>query len=343
MYTIIGGGNRVNYGCIDEPVDFDYRDFALKDFFGREVKGLRKRLSFHAFNYLGIIADDFLIGIAAVNLGYAQNVFAYLYHYRKGKIFDYSTIEPGWGPLRFPVNPDEYTIRLEKHGCSLFIAKSHREGALSIDAAFGGRLAVRGNFPYSLKSHKPLRVLNPAGPAHWVFTEKCSPIVPSHLTVELDGSPLPLDPKRTALLYDWSGGYMKRGSSWYWAAFAGLAGEKGKKQHRVGLNLAALVNESFYPENAFWIDGVRTRVSRAIFDFDAADPMKPWRVFDEDGHIDITFTPMDERAEKINAVFVKSNFHQLMGTFKGTLRPAKGKALRFEGIRGFTELHRSKW
>lgn len=70
---------------------------------------------------------------------------------------------------------------------------------------------------------------------------------------------------------------MRRDSNWYWAAFAGVTGAKGRKPVKLGLNLAALVNESCYAENAFWIDGTRTRVSRAIYDFNPSDPYEPWR------------------------------------------------------------------
>lgn len=71
--------------------------------------------------------------------------------------------------------------------------------------------------------------------------------------------------------------------------------------------------------------------------------MSRGEIFDEEGRIDITFTPMGERSEKVNALLVKSSFRQFVGTFKGTLCPDKGKKAFFDGIRGFTELHRAKW
>jgi hypothetical protein len=341
MQKIIGKDNRVNYGCFDEPLDFNYGDFKLYSFFNKEITGLKKKFSLHTFNYLGIIADDFLVGIAAVNLGYIQNVFAYIYHYRNGKIFEYDTKSLGSGPLKFPVNPDEHVIRFEKRGASLFIAKSHDEKILSVDAGFGGRLSVRGTFPYSFKNNQPLRVLNPSDPTHWTFTEKCAPIMPKSLIIELDNAPLPFDLSRTTLLYDWSGGYMRRETNWYWAAFAGIT--KGKKKMKIGLNLAALVNESFYSENAFWVDGKRTRIPRCIYDFNPADPYEPWHIFDEEGKVDITFRPMGERKERINAMIIKTTFRQFIGTFEGTIRPDKGSAVTFDSIHGFTELHKALW
>jgi hypothetical protein len=341
MYRLIGEKNRVNYGCIDEPIDFNYRDFRLNGFFDKEIRGLRKRFALHAFNYLGIITDDFLVGMAAVNLGYMQIVFAYLYHYKNGKLFEFNRMFPGNRSVDFPVNPDEYIINFSKRGSKLRITKSHAHKLLSIDADLGRRFSVTGTFPYGIASHTPLRVLNPTDPTRWTFTEKCAPIQPTTLSIRLDGAPLSLDLSRAALIYDWSGGYMRRDSNWYWAACAGVT--KGRKPRRIGINLAALTNESYHSENAFWTDGKRTRISRSIFDFDPTDPLQPWYIHDDEGKADLVFSPLGVHTERINAFFVKSNFRQFIGTFSGTLRPSKGKAVTFDRIYGFTELHRSRW
>lgn len=341
MYTIIGEQNKVRYGCIDESVNFNYQDYTLTDFFGKEIRGLRKRFAVHTFNYLGIITDEYLVGIAAVNLGYMQNVFAYVYDYTKGKVFETNIMAPPWGPLSFPVNPDEYEIHYEKGSSLLSIKKSHTQKTLVLDAHFSGRLSISGIFSYSLETHAPLRVLNPSEPSRWTFTEKCAPLIPSTLNITLDGVALPVNLERSTMLYDWSGGYLRRETNWYWAAFSGVSKDGSKT--RLGLNLAALVNESFYSENAFWINNKRTRVSRAIYDFNPSDPYVPWHIFDEEGKIDIHFTPIGERAEKINACIIKTWFRQFVGEFAGTLKPDTGASVSFEGIHGFTELHRALW
>ncbi|EMI69489.1 DUF2804 domain-containing protein [Leptospira noguchii] len=70
---IIGTENKVNYGVFDGPVEFNHKEFQLLDFFGKEISGFRKRFAFKKFNYIGIITDEFLIGFAAVSLGYVYN------------------------------------------------------------------------------------------------------------------------------------------------------------------------------------------------------------------------------------------------------------------------------
>ncbi len=110
MKSIIGPDNRVAYGVYDEPVDFNVQDFALWNFFGKEIKGLKKRFAFHSFNYLGISSGDYFVGLAAVRLGYLNTVFAYVYKFGEGRIFNYDAKNPGDAGLSFPADPDEYRV-----------------------------------------------------------------------------------------------------------------------------------------------------------------------------------------------------------------------------------------
>jgi len=338
MYKLIGENNKVNYGSIDEPIDFNYKDFKLLNFFGKEIKGIKKKFAFHKFNYIGIIADEYLVGFAAVSLGYMHNVFAYLFDYKKGVIYEYNAIGLGdEKKLLFGVNPDEYEISFRKGRTKLHITKSHTQGKLIVDADFEGRLKVNAIIPYNLENSKPLRVLNPSEPSRWTFTEKCSPLVPESIGVSFEG--LELEYTNVSVLYDWSGGYLRRHTNWYWAAFSGILPDT----MQIGANIAALVNESYFNENAFWINGNRTRSHQCIFDFDVSDPYKPWRIWNEAGTIDIKFNPEGERSENINAVLIKTAFRQFVGKFSGILKPENGNSVEFSDVYGFTEYHRAKW
>lgn len=180
----------------------NYADFRLYDFFDKEVKGLKKKFALHAFNYLGIVADDFLIGIAAVDLGYMQNVFAYLYHYRNGKIFEYSSMSPGWGPLKFPVNPDEYVIRFKKKGASLFVAKSHEGKELSHRRGLRRKANRTGDLSVFDKREQAPACAQPVHPhALDVYRKMLSDHAekPHHRTRRIAAA---VRHKRTPLLYD---------------------------------------------------------------------------------------------------------------------------------------------
>jgi len=343
MYQIIGENNRVNYGVIDEPVDFNYKDYRLKDFFGKEIKNrIRKKFSLHMFNFIGITSDNFMLGLACVDLGYAFNIFGYLYEFDKGMVFEFDSKGINIsGNFSFPPNPDEYEIYARKGKTFVEIKKSHKMGSLEISADIKSRLKINGNFSYALKTHSPLRVLNPSDPYRWTFTEKCAPLIPDKLDIEFDGKMIELDLNRVSLLYDWSGGYLRRETNWYWLAFSSVLDNRDST--RVGGNFAALVNESFYSENAFWVDHRRTRVSRCIFDFNPSDLSKKWYMKDELGTFEIEFTPCGERSDRFNGILVKTDFRQFIGKINGWLKEDGKHPVQLNGINGLTEFHRVVW
>lgn len=331
---------RVSFGCFDGPVQLDAPAFRLRNFFGREVRGLRKRLGLGAFTFVGLATDEVIVGLAAVRLGYATQVFGYLYDFKADRLFEHS-VRALPSSLAFPLEPDAHTIRFAKPGCHLRIDKSHSEGRLDLEAEFGGRLSIQARIPYGF-DHRPLRVVNPScgDPFRFTFTEKCAPLQPETLSVRFDNVERMPDPARAMALYDWSAGYFNRHTNWLWSACAGRLAD-GRS---LGLNFAALANESFYPENAFWIDGERTRVPRIIFDYDPDEPYaRPWRIFSEDGQVELRFLPVAERAERSHLPFVKVNFRQFMGTYSGTLRDAQGNRVVLEALPGLAELHLSVW
>ena len=340
MHRLIGDRGKVGYGCIDEPILFNHQDVPLLDFFGKVSGPLRRRMALGAFSYLGILGEDFLVGLAAVRLGYLANVFGFFYDFRTGELWEHAAKDLP-SRLAFPMDPDECAIHYRNRSTRLDLVKSHAAGSLDLEARFGARLQLGGHFPYGL-GNQPLRVGNPScgDPNRFTFTEKCSPLSPSQLSVRFDGAERVADPAKVVAMYDWSGGFFNRHSNWLWSALAGILPDGT----RVGANFAALVNESFYPENAFWVDGKRIRLSRVLFDYDPGDPRaEDWRIHTEDGEVELRFRPLGERGERTRVPFLKVNFRQFVGEYTGWLRDPGGRSVRLERVRGVAEIHLSVW
>jgi len=341
MYKLIGSNNKVNYGCIDEPIEWNFEEFKLLDFFNKEVKGLKKKFAYHQFNYVGITAGEYIVGFATVDLGYLKNVFAFLYSQDQGIILETDDKCLGFSKkMDFPRNPDNYITTFKAGKTSVRVEKSHAAGVLKIDCSFKDRLKVKGTFEFSIATHQPLRVLNPSVPTRFTFTEKCAPLTPTAFDLSLDGKPLEYALDEVVAIYDWSGGYLRRETNWYWTAFGAILPDKTS----IGANFAAFTNETYYSENAFWIDHQRTRVPRIRYDFNEQDPYEEWHVYDETGAVDLIFKPEGERSDKINVgPLVKTVFRQFVGTFDGFFKQPDGKKIAFEAVKGFCEVHKAIW
>jgi hypothetical protein len=339
MYKLIRNDGRVNYGCIDELIDFNHQNFSLKNIMGGKRAFIGRKLSSSVFNFIGVSAPGAFAGIGIVHLGYLANIFAFYYEKDKGVIFNFSRIVfPS--SLEFPLNPDSYDVTYNKRGLNLSISKSHKKGFVSIDCDIKDVFSLHVHAPYGFNK-KPLRVLNPScgDPTRFTFTEKCPLIKPDSLFLKVFGEKKHIPVKQADIVYDWSGGYLNRFTHWFWSAFSGESG--GVK---VGANFAAMVNETFYPENAYWINGKRIRTSQVIFDFDMYNPgTGDWKIFTEDGRVNLTFRPMGERKNKVDLLFIQLLFRQFAGEYSGTLTDALGKKIKIKNITGIAEVHLSKW
>ena len=185
---------------------------------------------------------------------------------------------------------------------------------------------------FSIESHQPLRVLNPSVPTRFTYTEKCSPLTTTDFELSLDGKLLEYETDKVVAIYDWSGGYLRRETNWYWTTFGAVLSDNTS----IGANFAAFTNETYFSENAFWIDHKRTRVNRVLYDFNEQAPYEPWHIYDEARTMDLIFTPQGERNDKMNGgPLVKMIFRQFVGTFDGFFKPENTGKIAFKGIKGF--------
>ncbi|MDF4305961.1 DUF2804 domain-containing protein, partial [Vibrio parahaemolyticus] len=146
------------------------------------------------------------------------------------------------------------------------------------------------------------------------------------------------DLSQVAAGYDFSAGYMRRETSWRWASVNHKDGDKS-----LGLNLAAGVNETGFCENVLWVDGERHLLNPVQFQFSRQNPRTDWRITSQDGCVDLVFEPINQRSEKKNFWFLKSNFRQYIGHFSGFVVDGNGSKHELDGVVGLTEDHYAKW
>lgn len=330
---LVDDRGRACFGSYDDPLDFNLSAFRLRGFFGRPAGPLRRRLALGGFSFLGVTCGPVQAGVAAVRLGYASQVFAYVFDAASGRWAERAVKAPP-GAMAFPLDSEASDIRFQWGRHRLHLDKDHARGTLRLEAELGG-LSLEGTFRCGY-GFSPLRVVNPScgDPLRVTFTEKCAPLPAEAFSVAIAGDPWAVDGEAWAI-HDWSAGYFARHTNWLWAAFGGRLADGTP----VGANFAALVNESFYPENAYWIGGQRTRVPRVIFDWDPEHLVDaPWRIHTEDGDLDLRFTPDAHRGERTWLPGLRVNFRQCLGTYAGRM----GGVL-VTGLRGFAEHHLSVW
>jgi hypothetical protein len=129
---------------------------------------------------------------------------------------------------------------------------------------------------------------------------------------------------------------------WNWGSASGLQGG-----HTVGLNLGGRWTDGTgMTENGVCVDGRLTKISEdLIFDYDAHDVMKPWRVRTGlTGRIDLSFQPEFVRvSETGRRESYFTNARQVFGCYGGTITTEQGEEIDVRDMFGWIEDHEARW
>lgn len=153
-----------------------------------------------------------------------------------------------------------------------------------------------------------------------------------------------LDPKNTFGLLDWGRGVWTYKNTWYWSA------AQGEIDGRViGFNLGyGFGDTSAASENMLFVDGTAHKLGRVDFGIpkkqDGTDDlMRPWHFTDDEGRVDLIFSPILDRASKTDVKIICSDQHQVFGRFSGVLKTDGGEEIRLKDFLGFAEKVFNKW
>lgn len=289
---------------------------------------LWRRLHHKRWQYIGIGSDDVFVGVAIVNVGWCQTAFAYVFDRRRRRLLaDWSA--DGLPGLNGGVSDEPVvgaTSWFKSFGSSLSI--HHEADALHVRVDAGG---IQLQAALSLKDAPDfLLAVGPIEQGVSHATQKSPGLMVSGQLV-VAGQKHTLDGAIGCL--DSSNGLLARDTAWRWACAHGPG---------VGFNL----QDGYFGnnENVLWLDGQLMVLGRAHFEFDAAQPLKPWRVYTDDGLLDLSFNPEGARQEDRNLLIAASHYVQPVGTFHGWVKAhAMAQAKLVTGLLGVTEDHHSRW
>ena len=77
--------------------------------------------------------------------------------------------------------------------------------------------------------------------------------------------------------------------------------------------------------------------------YDPQDFMNPWIFKDNQGRLDLTFTPFKERVATTKMVIIDSEVHQMFGHYNGFFITDEGKKTAIKELIGFAEDHHARW
>lgn len=332
---IIDSNGKPVFGYFDGPISSLALDkFKYFNEMDRPASGCKKHFDFKQFQFVSIVTPRYVIGVALADIRYVGSAFCYLYDIQKNKITETAWLKPlgmGYHLDPSPMSGEAYissgkgriAFTLTEGLWQLNISTDTIEADLQLEA-----------LPLSL----PIALCCPTGYSGWTYTQKHNGLkLKGTLTIHQEPQPL----QQALAGYDFSAGYMRKETSWRWASINAHTPEG-----IIGLNLAAGVNETGGNENVFWIDGERHLLGPVNFEFiREADThaYSAWRIYSNDGQVDLSFKPRNCRSEKLNLILLKSNFRQFIGEYSGQIIDNFGNKHQLNNVLGLTEDHFARW
>jgi hypothetical protein len=289
------------------------------------LQRLTRKLHHKRWQYAALAHEAYFIGIAIVDIGWTGTAFAYLFDREQGRVV-----------ASFSANGlPGVSAHLEDRAFGDATFRTGRE-RLAFRRA-GDRLELTINCrELKLAAHIDLSGTPPVmvaiAPANWLAhsTHKSGGLAVSGF-VDAAGRRYSLDGAVASL--DASNGLLARDTSWRWAS---------AHNRELGFNLQSGYMGS--AENAIWLAGRVIRVGEARFDYDAANPLSPWRIATDDGLVELVFQPEGARREDKQLLIAASRYVQPIGTFAGRVTdPVSGGVHAVDRLLGVTEDHRSRW
>ncbi len=336
---LVDAAGDVRLGIFAQPItEVNYRDFALTTPFGRPARRWARRFGFNQFQFLGALSESLVFGCAITDLKYVGTAFAYCYDPATRRFAEYSFTQPLARRTCFTQTPETGDCLFAARQARISMTGESGPPRRRLVAHVGDTLAIDAVFREDRPPIEPMRICTRAGATGWVYARKTAG---QRLTGSLtwEGRTFDLGALPIYGHHDWSAGYMRRETFWNWGCLAGALGD-GRV---VGMNVSCGVNETSFTENCFWLDGRLHKLDTIAFDYDRRDLMRPWRVTSYDGRLALEFHPEGRHAERVNALLVATDFHQLFGRYYGTLAAGDGERFEVEGLLGYMEQHYARW
>lgn len=141
---------------------------------------------------------------------------------------------------------------------------------------------------------------------------------------------------------DWGRGVWPYRNRWFWSSLSCEV-----EDVPFGLNLGYGFGKPIASENVIFYDGKAHKIDDVKFEIPYTqgklDYLKPWKITDDKQRLELLFYPMIDRADRMNAVVLSTNQHQVFGKFYGKATLDDGKIVAVSDKLGFAEHVVNKW
>lgn len=329
---LIQANGQPRYGRFAQlPSSINLEGYEYKTPYGEVLQGWRKRLKYKKFKFCSIQHEQYSIGLAIVDLGWAGHGFFYIYNHENGQVQEWNATRP----LGYKTHLDEQPLYNQSYfyKSPFAIEIQHANGVRYIRITRHGEIKLTARI--FCAGTQPLSLCSPNGINGWTYTQKQTTLAIEGYFINQQKQSITFNEHSFAALDD-TCGFLRPETAWFWLSCSFC----DQQQRRIGLNLASGVNESFGNENSLWVNGTLYALSDVLFEqLDTAC----WRICSLDQQLDLNVQTSWRRYENINLRMVGSQFSQWQACISGTVQTPQGECIRLKQEFGLLEQHYAKW
>jgi hypothetical protein len=302
---------------------------------------LGQRFRLKRWDYYAIFTPARFFSATIADLGYAGNIFVYTLDFTTGDLHEEGLVVPLARGVRLERNSTEGEAFFNNGKATLLFRAEAGERRVQVEwPGFHDGRGIKVDITLRVPAdHESMNIVIPIGRRRFYYNTKIN-CLPATGRLEYGATSEALWPNSSLGSLDWGRGVWEYSSFWNWASASGFLPDG----RAIGLNFGCGFGDlSRAGENAVILDGRVHKLGAVKFDYRSGDYLKPWRFTDEDGRLDLTFTPFKDRTARTNLGLIFSEVHQMFGRYEGEVMLDSGQTLPIRDLIGFAEEHRARW
>ncbi len=302
---------------------------------------LFQRLRIKRWDYYAVFTPRMFFSATIADLGYAGNLFVYAMNLETGELHEEGLVVPFGKGVQLPRNSSEGASYFRKGKVSLDFQVDENTRKISVSwPDFHGGRGIKAEINLICPpGYESMTIVIPIGKNCFYYNRKIN-CLPAEGSIQYGDSIDLLQPTTSIGSLDWGRGVWEYQSYWNWASSSGFLPD----ERTIGLNLGCGFGDlSKAGENALILGNRIHKLEQIKFDYTAGDYMKPWKLSDQEGRVDLIFTPFQERIAQTKLVIIDSVVHQMFGHFNGKVVADDGEVIRLKELIGFAEEHHARW
>ena len=300
-----------------------------------------QRFRIKRWDYYAVFTPQRFFSATVADLGYAGNVFVYTLDFASNELHEEGLVIPLGRGVQLPRDSTSGETSFTGRQASLRFQAEAGEQRVFVDwPGYHEGRGIKAEIMLTCPpEHESMTITIPIGDKRFYYNRKIN-CLPAQGYIQYGDRHEEVHPHESLGSLDWGRGVWEYQSFWNWASASGFLPDG----RTLGLNLGRGFGDlSRATENCVILDGRVHKLDQVSFDYQSGEYMRPWRFTDNEGRLDLTFTPFHERVARTAMVVIDSEVHQMFGRYTGHVRLDDGQEVEVRDLIGFAEEHHARW